>query len=80
MEIRDTEAGVCEDILARQQFGMRKYGQSVANNPLTERAWLQHAYEEALDMAVYLKRLIQNMDARGTVGFDVDKTTVGMVE
>jgi len=77
MEIRDTEAEVCKDILARQQFGLRKYGRSVANNPLTEREWLQHAYEESLDLPIYLKRLMQQMDARGTTGFDVDKTQAG---
>ncbi len=50
------EAMVCDDIAKRQQVGIAKYGTTVAENPLTHAQWLQHAYEECLDMAVYLKR------------------------
>jgi hypothetical protein len=57
--IQDTEALVCVDIRYRQQMGIRKYGTTVAANTLTEEQWLQHAYEEALDLAIYLKRLMQ---------------------
>ena len=60
--INDTEAIVCVDIRYRQQLGLNKYGTTVANNPLTRKQWLQHAYEECLDQAVYLKRLIQESD------------------
>jgi hypothetical protein len=56
-----TEAAVCEDIARRQQVGIKKYGQTVAENPLTHRQWLQHGYEEALDLAVYLKRAISQL-------------------
>jgi len=58
----DTEALVCADIRQRQIMGIQKYGVTVADNKLTRREWLQHAYEEALDMAVYLRRLMQEMD------------------
>lgn len=57
--IEDTESLVCVDIRYRQQLGIRKYGTTVAGNPLTEDQWLQHAYEEALDLSLYLRRLIQ---------------------
>jgi len=61
-ELRDRvsgiEAEVCADIAARQAKGIEKYGVSVADNPLALREWLQHAYEETLDQAVYLKRAI----------------------
>lgn len=57
-----TEKQVCEDIAKRQQFGLSKYGVSVADNPLRLRAWLQHAYEETLDKAVYLRRAIEQID------------------
>jgi len=50
------EALVCADIAKRQQVGIAKYGTTVAENPLSHMQWLQHAYEECLDMAVYLKR------------------------
>ena len=50
------EAAVCEDIAARQRLGINKYGTTVADNQLSLHEWLQHAYEEALDQAIYLKR------------------------
>lgn len=53
-----TEADVCADISLRQQIGINKYGTTVAENPLPLVKWLQHAYEECLDQAVYLKRAI----------------------
>jgi hypothetical protein len=58
-----TERAVCDDITARQQHGIAKYGVTVQDNPLPLRAWLQHAYEECLDQAVYLKRAMQQLDA-----------------
>lgn len=64
------EARVIEDIAKRQALGVAKYGTTVADNPLTLRAWLQHALEESLDMAIYLKRAIAEIDAsdRNTPG------------
>jgi hypothetical protein len=57
-----TEAKVCLDIIARQQKGIKKYGTTVAENPLSHKEWLQHAYEEALDMAIYLRRSIEEIE------------------
>ena len=57
-----TEARVCLDIIKRQQLGMKKYGISVEDNPLSLREWLQHAYEETLDKAVYLRRAIEQIE------------------
>jgi len=57
------EAIVCQDIAARQELGIKKYGLTVADNPLSHRDWLKHAYEEALDMAIYLRRSIAALDA-----------------
>ena len=59
------EAEVCRDITARQQLGVAKYGTTVADNPLSLRQWLQHAYEECLDQAVYLRRAMSEIDAKG---------------
>lgn len=56
-----TEAEVCADIAHRQKLGIAKYGTTVAQNPLPLEAWLQHAYEEALDEAIYLKRAIEEI-------------------
>ena len=58
----DTETQVCADIKRRQELGIAKYGTTVAQNPLDLRQWLQHAYEEKLDDAVYMKRAIQELD------------------
>lgn len=58
-----TEKSVCEDIARRQLHGIKKYGTTVAGNPLTLKQWLQHAYEETLDKAIYLKRSIQEIEA-----------------
>lgn len=60
--MNDTETEVCEDIKARQALGIKKYGLTVSANPLDLRQWLQHGYEEALDLAVYLKRAIKETD------------------
>lgn len=58
------EAEVCKDIARRQQLGLKKYGISVADNPLNLLAWMQHAYEETLDQAVYLKRAMVEVKAQ----------------
>ena len=41
------------------------YGVTTDNNPLSLRAWLQHALEEALDMANYLQVAISKLDNEG---------------
>ena len=58
----DIETEVCRDILARQRRGIQKYGKTVSENPLDLKAWHVHAYEEALDLAIYLKRIIAEID------------------
>lgn len=55
------ELEVCQDITNRQQFGINKYGRTVAENPLTLKQWMQHAYEECLDQAIYLKRAMREL-------------------
>lgn len=55
------EAEVCTDITRRQAGGVKNYGMTVADNPLPLRDWLQHAYEECLDQAVYLKRAMREL-------------------
>ncbi len=55
------EALVCADIAARQMVGLKKYGQTLADNPAELHARLQHAYEECLDQACYLKWAIESI-------------------
>lgn len=57
-----TEARVCQLIAQRQQLGLSKYGTTVAQNPLSLRAWLQNALEEALDLSIYLARTLEELD------------------
>jgi hypothetical protein len=66
--IEDTESIVIADIKKRQQLGIKKYGTTVANNPLYLREWLEHAYQESLDLAIYLKRSMQEADRLGDDG------------
>lgn len=53
---------VREDLLQRSQLGIKKYGVSLDRTDLGLRDWLQHAYEETLDQANYLKRAIIELD------------------
>jgi hypothetical protein len=62
LEPSGTEAAVCVDIASRQQVGLKKYGTTVANNPLTKKQWREHMYQELLDATVYLKREMQAED------------------
>ena len=50
------------DLLKRSQYGFPKYGVTLDRTDLSLRDWLQMAYEEALDMANYLKRAIMEID------------------
>jgi len=50
---------VKEDLDKRAALGLKKYGVSLDRTDLTETDWIQHAYEEALDLACYLRRLIE---------------------
>lgn len=59
-----TEAKVCADIAARQRLGIEKYGTTVEGNPLSLREWLEHAYQESLDLPIYLRRAIDEIDDR----------------
>lgn len=48
---------VAARVLQRREKGLAKYGVGVERDDLTALDWLQHAQEEALDLAVYLERL-----------------------
>jgi hypothetical protein len=49
---------VISDLISREKMGRAKYGTTVDNANLSEKEWMQHAYEEALDFAIYLKRMM----------------------
>jgi len=60
--MKDIETMVCEDIKRRQELGIKKYGVTVADNPLSLKEWLTHSYQEQLDNAVYLRRAIETCE------------------
>jgi hypothetical protein len=71
MSREDVEKLVCEDIFCRQLAGIKKYGKTLAENELPLRSWLEHAYQECLDQALYLRRAMQAIDE--------DMDTVGRI-
>ena len=52
---------VIKDIAYRAEVGLKKYNTTMDREDLIASDWVQHAYEEALDMAIYLKRLKKDM-------------------
>jgi hypothetical protein len=50
---------VIDKLTKRQSQGFVKYGTTMDRDDLTEVEWLVHAQEEAMDLAVYLEKLIQ---------------------
>lgn len=53
------EYKVCTKITQRAALGKKKYGVTMDREDLTELQWLVHAQEEAMDLAIYLEKLIQ---------------------
>ena len=49
---------VRQDLLNRSNAGIDKYGATLDRTDIDLKGWLQHAYEECLDQANYLKRSI----------------------
>ena len=55
---------VRQKLAVRAEFGLMKYGVSTERSDLTHREWLIHAQEEAMDLAVYLQRIISDLDEK----------------
>lgn len=59
---------IIDDLIAREEKGLIEYGNTVDRTDMTELEWLINAYEESLDFAIYLKKIIktkQNENAKG---------------
>ena len=56
------EEEVCFKILKRSEIGKKKYGTTMERDDLTRLDWLKHAQEEAMDLAVYLEKLMQELE------------------
>lgn len=52
------EEKVIAKIRARRAIGLAKYKVGVERDDLAPAQWLQHAQEEAMDLAIYLERLM----------------------
>ena len=46
----------------RAEVGLRKYGTDTTRQDLTHLQWLKHAQEEVMDLAVYLERIIKDLE------------------
>lgn len=53
-------------LLERSQVGLKKYGVTTDRPDLNLRDWLQHALEETLDKAVYLRAAIRKLDEKAS--------------
>lgn len=52
---------VREKLRQRAEIGLAKYGVTTERKDLDLRAWMQHAQEEAMDLAVYLERAMKEI-------------------
>ena len=52
------EDEVFKKIMKRAEVGKNKYGTTMEREDLTIPEWLTHAQEEAMDLAIYLQKLI----------------------
>lgn len=53
------EDEVCKKMQSRAAVGKDKYGVTMETASLSKLEWLIHAQEEAMDLAVYLQKLIE---------------------
>jgi len=58
------EEQVCFKILKRSEVGKEKYGTTTERDDLGRLEWLKHAQEEAMDLCVYLQKLIEMEESK----------------
>jgi len=58
------EDAVAAKLQKRADTGLAKYGVTMERTDLSTLDWLIHAQEEAMDLAVYLERLIRDERAK----------------
>lgn len=49
---------VQDDLQLRAELGLKKYGTTLDRKDLTTDQWLEHTYQELLDAACYIKKLL----------------------
>ena len=52
---------VIADLRKREEKGLKEYGATVDRKDLILKDWIKEAYEEALDLAVYLRRAMDDI-------------------
>lgn len=57
--MKSCEESVVEKIWSRRAAGRKKYQKTMERTDLTHKQWLIPAQEEAMDLAIYLERLIR---------------------
>ena len=57
-------AAVIADLRRRESKGLETYGTTMDRTDLSHEEWLNHLYEEVLDSAVYLKKIINGTQGR----------------
>lgn len=60
-------ATIIDRLEERSEAGMKTYGMTMAENPLTTIEWIDHAIEEALDFACYLERIKKDLKKDGNI-------------
>ena len=58
--MNEIEESVIAKIRERRDAGRRKYGTTMERTDLSTRHWLVHAQEEAMDLAIYLEKIIRD--------------------
>lgn len=66
--LMECEQAVIKKIRLRRNAGRRKYGTTMERTDLTRLKWLQHAQDEALDLAIYLEKLMRYEQQNGNGG------------
>ena len=62
LQIKDTVVvEVRNDLKERSNIGVKKYNTTLDRTDIDLKGWLQNAYEETLDKALYLKRAIREL-------------------
>lgn len=52
---------VLEKYAKRSEIGQKKYNTNLDRTDLTQNDWLTHAQEEAMDLSLYLEKLIKTI-------------------
>lgn len=55
---------VAQRVADRAKAGMETYGVTMERTDIDAQGWIDHAIEEALDLAVYLTRLKRDLDGK----------------